>query len=562
MRLSTINIPDGVTAIGDYAFRNCSSLSSVTLPESVTEFGDCAFDYCPNLTARVYEGSVAQSYCKNNSIPYVIIGGLSIDSLTAVQSLTASGQVQVTYTVKTPVNATQLYMYSESGAQIATFTGSNASYTDSGSTRTWTVKYTFINDGMRTMYFAASDGSSTGDKQALPMTLCGAQVQSAAFNPTTAEQGTAAKATVRTSSGASYLHMYSEDGSLIKTWAASGNSTASGSVRTWSISYSFVSAGNRTMTFKASTDNANPKSGVQAKLTVVAGTPIVSAVCSHSSITAQNTLTFTVKTGTEANYLKMYAEGGGLVKTWTAGGNSQDSGSVRTWTLPYAFANAGNRTVTFKASKDGVNMGTGKSVSVKVLAVPAVTSAACSHASITAQNTLTFTVRTPANAYVLSLYSENGTRVKTWYTGDSTLSGDVRTWKLSYAFMGAGDRVVTLKASADGSHYGTGKSVSVKVLAVPEVRSAAFSKATAKAGESVTIVVETPANAYNLHMFLESGALYRTWHSADYATKTENGVVWNIPYAFGGTGTRKLTFKASADGSHYGTGKTATITIQ
>ena len=207
-------------------------------------------------------------------------------------------------------------------------------------------------------------------------------------------------------------------------------------------------------------------------------------------------------------------------------------------------------------------MGLGKSVSVKVLAVPAVTSAVSSHASITAKNTLTFTVKTPANAYVLSLYSENGALVKSWNTSYSTLSGSVRTWKMSYAFQGAGSRVVTLKASADGRHYGTGKSVSVKVLAVPGVESASFSKVTAKVGESVTIVAMTPVNAYNLHMFVENGSLYRTWHSADYATKSGDVLIWRIPYTFYGKGNRSMTFKASADGSHYGTGRTAIITIK
>lgn len=36
-------IPDGVTSIGDYAFKGCSSLTSVTIPDSVTSIGESAF---------------------------------------------------------------------------------------------------------------------------------------------------------------------------------------------------------------------------------------------------------------------------------------------------------------------------------------------------------------------------------------------------------------------------------------------------------------------------------------------------------------------------------------
>ena len=133
---------------------------------------------------------------------------------------------------------------------------------------------------------------------------------------------------------------------------------------------------------------------------------------------------------------------------------------------------------------------------------------------------------------------------------------------MSYAFQNAGDRKVTLKASADGSHYGMGKTMSVKVLAIPNMESVSFSQTSAKVGESVTVVAVTPVNAYNLHMFLEGGSLYRTWHSADYATQYGDILLWRIPYTFYSKGNRSITFKASADGSHYGTGKTATIAIK
>ena len=43
-------IPNSVTSIGDWAFRDCSGLTSVNIPNSVTSIGDEAFRGCSGLT--------------------------------------------------------------------------------------------------------------------------------------------------------------------------------------------------------------------------------------------------------------------------------------------------------------------------------------------------------------------------------------------------------------------------------------------------------------------------------------------------------------------------------
>ena len=48
-------IPNSVTSIGDYAFRDCSSLTSVTIPNSVTSIGDEAFRGCDALKTVICE---------------------------------------------------------------------------------------------------------------------------------------------------------------------------------------------------------------------------------------------------------------------------------------------------------------------------------------------------------------------------------------------------------------------------------------------------------------------------------------------------------------------------
>ena len=51
-------IPNSVTSIGDYAFRNCSSLTSVTIGESVTNIGGYAFYGCSSVTSVTIGKSV------------------------------------------------------------------------------------------------------------------------------------------------------------------------------------------------------------------------------------------------------------------------------------------------------------------------------------------------------------------------------------------------------------------------------------------------------------------------------------------------------------------------
>lgn len=48
--LRRVVIGEGVTHIGDCAFRNCTMLASVILPKSCTSIGDYAFDRCSSLT--------------------------------------------------------------------------------------------------------------------------------------------------------------------------------------------------------------------------------------------------------------------------------------------------------------------------------------------------------------------------------------------------------------------------------------------------------------------------------------------------------------------------------
>ncbi|MGN0633627.1 MAG: leucine-rich repeat protein [Oscillospiraceae bacterium] len=56
--LSSVTIPNGVTRIGEGAFRKCESLDCIIIPNSVTSIGDSAFSNCESLTSVTISDSV------------------------------------------------------------------------------------------------------------------------------------------------------------------------------------------------------------------------------------------------------------------------------------------------------------------------------------------------------------------------------------------------------------------------------------------------------------------------------------------------------------------------
>ena len=83
--IKRIIIDDGVTTIGNEAFRLCSSLTSVTIPNSVTTIGNSAFSICSSLTSVTIPNSVTT--IGDNAF----MGCSSLTSVTIPNSVTTIG---------------------------------------------------------------------------------------------------------------------------------------------------------------------------------------------------------------------------------------------------------------------------------------------------------------------------------------------------------------------------------------------------------------------------------------------------------------------------------------
>ena len=89
--LTSVNISDSVTTIGEWAFRDCTSLTSVNIPNSVTSIGSSAFYSCKSLTSMNIPDSVTSIGSSAFS---------SCDSLTSVNipnSVTSIGEHAFAY---------------------------------------------------------------------------------------------------------------------------------------------------------------------------------------------------------------------------------------------------------------------------------------------------------------------------------------------------------------------------------------------------------------------------------------------------------------------------------
>lgn len=69
--LTSVTIPDSVTFLGSNAFYRCTGLTAVTIPPSVTTIASNAFYGCKNLTIYGAADSTAETFAKEQGIPFV-----------------------------------------------------------------------------------------------------------------------------------------------------------------------------------------------------------------------------------------------------------------------------------------------------------------------------------------------------------------------------------------------------------------------------------------------------------------------------------------------------------
>ena len=263
-------------------------------------------------------------------------------------------------------------------------------------------------------------------------------------------------------------------------------------------------------------------------------------------------------TSTKAAKLVMYAENGAAAKTWTSG--YTDSGKTRTWNVSYAFGGTGNRTMGFKAFDASGKATDKKTASIQVVAAPTLSSVGFAGSTVPVKKSVGITAVTSTGVTKLVMYN-GSSAVKSWTDG-YTDSGTTRTWKLAYAFSGAGNRSMTFKGFDASGAATEAKTATVTVTAAPAaptLNSVHFGGSSAAVKQNVVITAVTSNAVTQLTMYLESGAAVKSWTGG--YTDSGNTRTWTVTYAFSGAGTRTMVFRGTGADGTVTEAKTASITI-
>ena len=103
--LTSVEIPNSITSIGEYAFSDCTGLTSVVIPNSVKSAGKAVFERCSGLKSAVIGNGLAEisnnmfKDCKNLrsvTIPNSVtkIGNYAFDGCTALVDITIPSSVE------------------------------------------------------------------------------------------------------------------------------------------------------------------------------------------------------------------------------------------------------------------------------------------------------------------------------------------------------------------------------------------------------------------------------------------------------------------------------------
>ncbi len=456
-------------------------------------------------------------------------------TLTSVKFVKTKATVkqETTITAVTSTNTTKLAMYNGSKAVKSWTTG----YTDSGTTRTWTVSYAFAASGKKTMSFKAIDanGYATAAKKATITITAAPKITSVKFAKTKATVKQNVTITAVTSKNTTKLNLYSGD-TLLKAWTE--GYTDSDSARTWKVTYAFAKAGTKEVSFRPVDENDFIAVEKTAKITITAAPTLTSVAFGKTKATVKQNTTITAVTSTNTTKLAMY-NGSKAVKSWTTG--YTDSGTTRTWNVSYSFTGSGKKTMSFKAIDANGYATAAKKATITITAAPTLTSVSFAKTKESIQKNVTITAVTSTNTTKLNMYS-NSKLLKSWTKGYSD-DGTKRTWKVSYAFTGAGKKTMSFKAEDANGYETAAKSATITITSsVPTLSSVEFGSESAAVKKSVRIIAVTSKTATKLIMYNGTKAV-KSWTTG----YTDSGSIrtWKVSYTFTGTGKKTMTFKVS-----------------
>ena len=109
--LTSLNLPSGITSIGEDAFYECSGLTNLVLPSSVTSIGNNAFSSCHGLTSITLPSSVTSIG------DYAFSGCYGLTSITLPSGVTSIGK----YAFSDCSSLASIYVYAEKMPKMGSY---------------------------------------------------------------------------------------------------------------------------------------------------------------------------------------------------------------------------------------------------------------------------------------------------------------------------------------------------------------------------------------------------------------------------------------------------------
>ena len=111
--IKSVSLPDGLTSIGNYAFRGCTGLASITIPDSVTSIGNYAFRGCTGITSITVPSGVTS------------ISSATFSGLSNIEKITFEGyDVSIAAAAFDGCNV-NLVLYCKSGSSVQSYAEQN-----------------------------------------------------------------------------------------------------------------------------------------------------------------------------------------------------------------------------------------------------------------------------------------------------------------------------------------------------------------------------------------------------------------------------------------------------
>lgn len=197
-KLRSIDISNGIKAIGDSAFYNCTGLTSIEIPSNISNINSNAFEKCrylSSITAPTYVASNIAKTCGSNSFRIVINGGSSIND-SAFSNCSSLTSIEISNTVRSigqlafsgctmlrsitiPKSVTSIGKGAFSNcynlqSMVIPFVGAKAGVTSSN-TYQYPFGYifgeSFASNAVAQSYYGSSLSQTTSSKYAIPASL-------------------------------------------------------------------------------------------------------------------------------------------------------------------------------------------------------------------------------------------------------------------------------------------------------------------------------------------------------------------------------------------------------